>query len=102
METINQVTILGNLGADPEAHGSITRFSVATVSRHRDKRGDWVEDTTWHRIVCFSGLAENVKKYMKKGSKVLVQGSLRNSQWTDKQGVVRYSTDVVAERVVFL
>jgi single-strand DNA-binding protein len=106
MSGINQVCIVGNLGQDPEvrtaANGTvIAKLSVATSDRV--KRGeDWVEETQWHRVTVFGKQAENVGKFCKKGRTVGVQGSIRYSKYTDKDGVERHATEIVANSVTFL
>ena len=89
----NQVQLIGFLGNDPEplsgGENSYTKFSVATTESYTNKNGEKVKDTTWHNVVVWGKLAENVVKFMKKGSKVLVQGALKNNKYTDKNGIER-------------
>ena len=97
---VNQVTLLGNLGGDPEVRnfqngGRVLTFNLATSEFWRDGNGEQRERTEWHRIAVFvDGLIDIGEKYLRKGSKVLVQGKLENRKWTDQQGVERYSTEV--------
>ena len=97
---VNKVILVGNLGNDPEVKYTqsgmaVTTLSLATTSVRKDKDGNQQERTEWHRIAVFvDGLIDIGEKYLRKGSKVLVQGKLENRKWTDQQGVERYSTEV--------
>lgn len=108
MSGVNRVIILGNLGQDPEVKympsgGAIANISVATSESWKDKgSGENQERTEWHRIVFFNRLAEVVGEYLKKGSKVYVEGSLRTRKWEDKNGVDRYTTEIVAREMQML
>lgn len=99
---INKVMIMGNLGADPEVSympsgGSVTKIRVATSEVWKDKQtGEKQERTEWHRITLFNRLAEIAGQYLRKGSRVFVEGSLRTSKWQDPNGNDRYSTDIIA------
>ena len=104
MSSVNKVILVGNLGADPEIRRtqdgrSIANFNVATSESWRDKSsGERREKTEWHRIVIFNeGLAKIAEQYLKKGSKVYVEGQLQTRKWTDKDGAERYSTEVVLQ-----
>lgn len=105
---INKVIILGNLGQDPEcrylANGdAVTNLSVATSDAWKDKNtGQDQERTEWHRIVMFKKLAEIAAEYLRKGSKVYVEGSLRTRKWQDQNGNDRYSTEIVASDMQML
>jgi len=105
---INKVILVGNLGADPEtrytASGSaITNIRVATSESWRDKQtGEKQERTEWHRVVFFSRLAEIAGEYLRKGSQVYIEGSLRTNKWQDQSGQDRYSTDIVANEMQML
>jgi len=105
---INKVILIGNLGADPEvrhspAGATITTISLATTDTWRDKQtGEQQERTEWHRIVFFSGLAKIAGEYLKKASKVYVEGSLRTRKWTDKNGIERYTTEIVGNEMQML
>ena len=106
---INKVIIVGNLGNDPETRtfpdgGSVTNVSIATTESWKDKQtGQQQERTEWHRVVFRGRLAEIAAQYLKKGSKVYIEGSLRTSKYQDKQtGQDRYSTDVVAREMQML
>ena len=108
MKGINKVIIVGNLGADPDvkytASGSaIANISVATTESWKDKQsGEKQEKTEWHRVVFFNRLAEIVGEYLAKGSQVYVEGKLQTRKWTDKDGVDRYTTEVVAQEMQML
>ncbi|MEZ5552138.1 MAG: single-stranded DNA-binding protein [Pseudomonadales bacterium] len=104
---INKVILIGNLGRDPETRytqggGPVTNFSLATSESWRDKAsGEQQERTEWHNIVCFGRLAEIAGEYLKKGSKVFVEGSLRTSNW-EKDGQKHYRTEVMARELQML
>ena len=105
---VNKVIIIGNLGQDPEtkytANGAaITNISVATSESWKDKQtGQQQERTEWHRVVFFNRLAEIAGQYLKKGSKVFIEGSLRTNKWQDQNGQDRYSTDIIASEMQML
>jgi len=100
MASVNKVIIVGNLGADPETRflpsgEAVTNIRVATTDRWKDKAsGEMKEATEWHRISFFGRLAEVSGEYLKKGSQVYVEGSLRTRKWQDKDGQDRYSTEI--------
>ena len=100
MASVNKVIIVGNLGADPETRylpsgEAVTNIRVATTDRWKDKQsGEMKEATEWHRIAFFGRLAEVAGEYLKKGSQVYVEGSLRTRKWQDKEGQDRYSTEI--------
>ena len=104
---MNRVILIGNLGADPESRTTpngacVANLRVATSERRKDKDGGWTDHTEWHRVSVFGKTAENVGKFLHKGSKVGVEGRLTTRQYTDKDGVEKYSTEIVAENVEFL
>ena len=106
---INKVILLGNLGQDPEVRYTaggvpIANISIATSNSWKDKNsGEQVEQTEWHRVVFFNRLAEIAEQYLKKGSKVLVEGQLRTSSWEDKNsGERKFSTQIVAREMQML
>jgi len=105
---INKVILIGNLGADPEtrytAGGSaITNIRIATSESWRDKTsGEQQERTEWHRVVFFNRLAEIAGEYLRKGSQVYVEGTLRTRKWQDQSGQDRYTTEVVASEMQML
>lgn len=108
MRGVNKVILVGNLGADPEtrytAGGSaITSIRIATSESWKDKQtGEQQERTEWHRVKFFGRLAEIAGEYLTKGSQVYVEGSLRTDKYTDKEGVERYTTDVIANEMQML
>lgn len=99
---VNKVILIGNLGNDPEVRytpngSAVANISLATSETWRDKQsGELQERTEWHRVVFFNRLAEIVGQYLRKGSKIYVEGALRTRKWTDKTGAERYTTEVVA------
>ena len=106
---INKVILIGNLGNDPETRympsgGAVTNISIATSESWKDKQtGQQQERTEWHRVVFFNRLAEIAGEYLRKGSKVYVEGSLRTRKWQDQQsGQDRYSTEIVASEMQML
>src|SRR3990167_4699551 len=105
---INKVILIGNLGADPEVrytpnNNPVVTVSIATSTGWKDKQtGENQERTEWHRVVFFNRLAEIVSEYLKKGSKIYVEGSLRTRKWTDKNNVERYTTEVIANEMQML
>lgn len=105
---INKVIIVGNLGSDPEVRylpngNPVANLSVATSESWKDKNtGDRQERTEWHRIVIFNRLAEIASEYLKKGSKVYLEGSLRTRKWQDNQGADRYTTEIFATELQML
>ena len=105
---INKVILIGNLGADPEVRytpngNAVANLTLATSSGWKDKQsGEMQERTEWHRIVFFNRLAEIVGEYLKKGSKVYIEGSLRTRKWQDKNGVDRYTTEIIANEMQML
>lgn len=109
MASVNKVIILGNLGRDPEVRympsgdAAIAIISVATSFKSKDKTtGEQKETTEWHRITFFGKLAEIVVQYLKKGSSVYVEGRLQTRKYTDKDGVEKYSTDIIADQLQML
>lgn len=108
MYSLNRVTLLGNLGADPEIRHlpsgiPVANFRMATTESYKDKTtGEKRDQTEWHSIVAWRGLAEVAEKYVKKGSKVYIEGKLRTRQWQDKDGVQRYSTEIQADQMILL
>tara|TARA_R110002020_G_scaffold57660_3_gene158631 strand:- start:478 stop:879 length:402 start_codon:yes stop_codon:yes gene_type:complete len=102
---MNIVVIHGNLGANPEKRATASGLSVANLSvatNERVKQGDeWVDHTEWHRVTVFGNQADLCEKYLTKGSKVVINGKLRTRKFTDKNGVEKYSTEILADRVEF-
>jgi single-strand DNA-binding protein len=105
---INKVILIGNLGKDPEVRympsgSAVTNVTVATSESWKDKQsGEKQERTEWHNVVFFNRLAEIAGEYLKKGSKVYVEGSLRTRKWQDKSGADRYTTEIVANEMQML
>ena len=105
---VNKVMVIGNLGSDPEVRympsgGAVTNISVATSDTWKDKSsGEAQERTEWHRIVLFNRLAEIAGEYLRKGSKVFIEGSLRTRKWQDNSGQDRYTTEIVAREMQML
>lgn len=105
---INKVIIIGNLGADPEVRytpngNAVTNLNIATTTNWRDRQsGEMQEKTEWHRIVMFNRLAEVAGEYLKKGSKIYIDGSLRTRKWQDKNGQDRYTTEIIANEMQML
>ncbi|TLZ22148.1 MAG: single-stranded DNA-binding protein [Gammaproteobacteria bacterium] len=105
---INKVIIIGNLGADPETRAmpsgtTVANLRVATSESWRDKQtGEQQERTEWHRVALFGRLAEIAGEYLRKGSQVYIEGSLRTRKWQDKQGNDRYSTEIVGNDLQML
>ncbi|MBA2350845.1 MAG: single-stranded DNA-binding protein [Burkholderiales bacterium] len=107
MASVNKVILVGNLGRDPETrytadNAAIANISVATTDTWKDKSGEKQERTEWHRVVFFGKLAEIAGEYLKKGSQVYVEGSLRTRKWQDKEGQEKYTTEIVADRMQML
>ena len=108
MASVNKVILIGNLGKDPEiryaASGSaICNITIATSRVSKDKTsGERQEQTEWHRVVMFDRLAEIAGEYLKKGKSVYIEGRLQTSKWTDKEGVVKYSTEIIAQEMTML
>jgi len=105
---INKAIVLGNLGQDPETRympngNAVTNISIATSESWKDKQsGQEQERTEWHRVVFFNRLAEIAGEYLKKGSKVYVEGSLRTRKWQDQSGADKYTTEIVASEMQML
>lgn len=105
---VNKVILVGNLGADPESRtltngGSVTTIKVATSESWKDKQtGENQERTEWHRVKFFGRLAEVAAEYLRKGKQVYIEGSIRTDKYTDKEGVERYSTDIIANEMQML
>jgi len=105
---VNKVILVGNLGQDPEVRYTqnsvaIANFSVATSESWKDKQsGEQKEITEWHRVVCYRRLAEIAGEYLKKGSKVYIEGRLQTRKWQDQQGQDRYTTEIVCNEMQML
>ncbi|HEX2868672.1 MAG TPA: single-stranded DNA-binding protein [Ignavibacteriales bacterium] len=104
--SLNRIMLLGRLGKDQETRFTannlaVTSFSIATDHSYKDKDGQWVSETTWHNCISFS-LSDYYKDGLKKGKRVYVEGRLTKKDYTDKDGIKRYSTDVVTEKIILL
>ncbi len=108
MASVNKVILVGNLGRDPEVRYSpdgaaICNLSVATTSVWRDKAtGERREDTEWHRVVLYGRLAEIAGEYLRKGRPVYIEGRLRTRKWQDKEGIDRYTTEIIGDQMQML
>lgn len=107
MASVNKVILVGNLGRDPETRympdgGAITNISIATTSKYKNKSGEMVEETEWHRVSFFGRLAEIAGEYLKKGRPVYIEGRLKTRKYTDKDGVEKYATDIIASEMQML
>ena len=106
--SVNKVILIGNLGQDPEVRympngGAVCNISVATTESWKDKNtGENQDKTEWHRVVMFRRLAEIAGEYLKKGSKVYLEGKLQTRKWQDQQGQDRYTTEIVADQMQML
>jgi single-strand DNA-binding protein len=108
MASVNKVILIGNLGRDPEVRyapsgSAICNVTLATSRQWKDKNsGDKQEETEWHRVVFYDRLAEIAGEYLKKGRPVYVEGRLKTRKWTDKDGVEKYTTEIVADQMQLL
>src|SRR5262245_63243816 len=105
--SVNKVILIGRLGQNPELRYTpsgmaVANFSVATNETWTDKSGQKQERTEWHRVVVWAKLAELCNQYLTKGRQVYVEGRIQTREWTDKEGGKRYTTEVIANQVVFL
>ena len=108
MASVNKVILIGNLGKDPEVRyapsgSAICNVTIATSRQWKDKTsGERQEETEWHRVTFFDRMAEVAGEYLKKGKSVYVEGRLKTRKWTDKEGVERYTTEIMADRMEML
>lgn len=107
MASVNKVILIGNLGADPELRytsggQAVADLRVATSRRWQGKDGSQQEDTQWHRVVVWGKTAEQCKEYLSKGRQAYIEGRLQTRSWEDRDGNKRYTTEVVAQQVLFL
>jgi single-strand DNA-binding protein len=108
MASVNKVIIVGNLGKDPEVRSfpsgdRVANATIATTDKWKDKQSNEMREATeWHRVVFNGRLAEIVEQYLRKGSQVYVEGSLRTRKWTDKDGVDKYTTEIRADQMQML
>ena len=107
-KSVNKVILLGNVGKDPEIRSTgggtmVANFTLATSDRQKDAQGNWQDRTEWHNMVAFTRLAEIVRDYVKKGSKLYVEGKIQTRSWDDKEsGQKRYRTEIIVNDVVLL
>ena len=103
----NRVTLIGNLGKDPdvqflEGNIGVAKFPLATTETFKDRSGKLVSQTEWHTVVLWRGLAELAQKYLHKGSLVYIEGRLRTRSWEDKEGNRKFATEVVGDNLIML
>ena len=107
-KSVNKVILLGNVGKDPEMRSTgggtlVANFTLATSDRQKDPQGNWQDRTEWHNLVAFTRLAEIVRDYVKKGSKLYVEGKIQTRSWDDKEtGAKRYRTEIVVNDLSLL
>ena len=104
---VNKVILVGNVGKDPEVrylegNVPVAKFSFATDESYRNKEGKKIEQTEWHQVVLWRGLAEVAEKYVRKGSKLYIEGKIKSHSWEDKDGVKKYTTEIIGESMVML
>ena len=107
MAGVNKAILIGNLGKDPEIRHldngvAVANFSIATTESYTNKQGERVNQTEWHNVVLWRGLAEIAEKYLKKGNSVYIEGKIVTRKWEDKDSNTRYSTDIVADKMTML
>ena len=107
MASVNRVIIVGNLGRDPEMRylpsgQAVANLAIATTDKFKNKQGEMVEQTEWHRVSFFDKTAEVCGQFLKKGSQVYVEGSIRTRKYTDKEGVEKFATEIRGDRMQML
>jgi single-strand DNA-binding protein len=107
MSSVNKVILIGNVGKDPECRytesgTALANLTLATTNRWKNKQGEPQEETEWHRVVAYGKLAEIIEKYVQKGKPLYIEGRLQTRKWTDKQGVDKYTTEIIAESLQML
>ncbi len=108
MAGVNKVILVGNLGREPEVRAlesgvKVARFSLATTESYKDRNtGERIDQTEWHNIVVWRGLAEIAERYLHKGSQVYIEGKLQTRSYEDKDGITKYSTEIVAQNMTML
>ncbi len=113
--SLNKAMLIGNVGKDPEVRYAnnqtssgdqtaprVASFPLATSDRYRDRSGNVHENTEWHNIVAWRGLADTVEKFVRKGTQIYVEGRIRTRSWTDQTGAKRYTTEIVADNIQLL
>ena len=104
---VNKVILIGNVGADPDVRYldggvAVANIRLATTERYKNKNGENIEQTEWHNVVLWRGLAEIVEKYVKKGMRLYIEGRLRTRSWDDQNGIKRYTTEIFADNMQML
>ncbi len=107
MASVNKVILVGNLGRDPEIRylpsgEPVANVTLATSSKFKNKNGEMVEETEWHRVTFFGKLADIVGQYLKKGRSIYIEGRLKTRKYTDKDGIEKYATDIIANEMQML
>jgi single-strand DNA-binding protein len=107
MKGLNKVTLIGNLGNDPEIltleSGSVlAKFNMATNESYRDEKGELITNTEWHNVLLWGNLALNASKFLKKGSLLYLEGKLKTRSYTDKEGIKRYVTEIIGDSFILL
>ena len=108
MAGVNKVILVGNLGKDPEVRhleggASVANFPLATSESYKDRNtGERVDNTEWHNVTLWRGLAEVAEKWLKKGSSVYIEGKIKTRKWEDKEGNTRYTTEILADNMTML
>ena len=107
MRGVNSVTLIGNLGKDPdmqflEGNIAVAKFSLATTESYKDRSGRLISQTEWHTVVLWRGLAELAQKHLHKGSSVYIEGSLKTRSWEDKEGNKKFATEIVGSNLIML
>lgn len=107
MRGVNKVVLIGNLGKDPdvqylEGNIGVAKFSLATTESFKDKTGKLINQTEWHTVVLWRGLADLAQKYLHKGSLVYIEGRLKTRSWEDKEGHKKFATEIVGENLIML
>jgi len=102
--SLNKIMLIGHLGKDCETrfttnNVSVTSFTMATTNSYKGKDGNWIDETTWHNVTCFN-LSDYFKENLKKGKKFYVEGRISKRDYTDKDGIKRYSTNVISEKLI--
>ena len=105
--SVNKVILVGNVGKDPEIKvastgNAIATFSLATTDRTKDQTGNWTDRTEWHNLVAFARTAEIVRDYVKRGSKLYIEGRIQTRSWDDKDGQKKYRTEIIVGDLVLL
>ena len=107
MAGVNKVILVGNLGKDPQVRYldngvAVANFSLATTESYKNKEGERVNQTEWHNVVLWRGLAEVAEKYLQKGASVYIEGKIKTRKWEDKEGNTRYNTEILADNMTML